>query len=192
MVEDQNLEFSVRRAQRGDREAFEELVRRFEAKVFSIALKMTADPNDAKDVVQEVFLRVFRSLRTFDAARNFGVWLARIAVNCSYDWLRKRGRGDRTESLDELFEANPGVLQYEPSETPEERLDHKRLLLSLLDALQELPPKQRGAFVLKELEHYATSDAASILECDEATVRRHLAEARRKLRKAMERALPKT
>jgi RNA polymerase sigma-70 factor (ECF subfamily) len=192
MAEDQNLEFSVRRAQRGDREAFEELVRRFEAKVFSIALKMTASPHDAKDVAQEVFLRVFRSLRTFDAARNFEVWLSRIAVNCSYDWLRKRGHGDRTESLDELFEANPGVLQHDTSETPEERLDRNRLLTFLLDALQNLPPKQRGAFVLKELEHYATSDVASILECDEATVRRHLAEARRKLRKAMERALPVT
>jgi RNA polymerase sigma-70 factor (ECF subfamily) len=185
-----DLELLVRRARRGDAAAFEELVRRHEAKVFSIALKMTSNPHDARDAAQETFLRAFRSLSSFDPTRDFGVWLARIAVNCSHDLVRERRRFDRSASLDELFAGNPGVLLHEPAVPPEERMDRERMFKALLRILPSLPEKQRAALVLKDFEGYETSEVAEALACDETTVRRHLSEARAKVRAALEREFP--
>jgi RNA polymerase sigma-70 factor (ECF subfamily) len=184
MNEQPDVEWLVRRAKNGDREAFSTLVKTFQAKVFSIALRISARAEDAQDITQETFLRAYRSLSGFDTGRKFESWLARITVHCAYDHIGERGQGG--VSLDALFESNPGMWQVEAQDAGPEGLAQRRQRLeALFRGIQVLPARQRDAFVLKDLEGYETPDVAEILSCDEATVRRHLVEARKKLREIL-------
>src|SRR3954452_25322236 len=90
----------VSRARAGDADAFRQLVERHSKPMFRVAYRMTGNEHDADDVVQETFLRAYRQLRNFEERANFGTWLHRIAVNCSLDLLRARGRADKHSGVD--------------------------------------------------------------------------------------------
>lgn len=190
IVPHDDIQFLIRRIRRGDSAAFETVVKRFEKKVFGIAMKYCGNPSDAQDIAQETFLRAYRYLDTYQNDRSFEAWLGRIAVNSAVDYYRQHTRKtEQNVPLEDWFEQKD-ASQYSEGLPNLDNLDRKSLLEGIFDCLQELPDRQRMAFILKDLEGYSTQDVSEILECEVITVRRHLSEARKKLRNYLKKTYP--
>jgi RNA polymerase sigma-70 factor (ECF subfamily) len=176
------------RAAAGDESAFEDLVVRYQARVFRLARRLTSDDGDAQDALQEAFLQVYRGLRSFRADARFSTWLYRIATNAAL--MQRRARRRRpAESLEAYLPrfdesgrhaATPAALQA-PCRV-EEVLDRRLLAEKARTAIDGLPDLYREAFVLRDLEELATSEVAEVLGLEEATVRQRVHRARLMLR----------
>ncbi len=167
----------VAAARDGDAAAFDELVRRTYVDTYTLAVRLIGDEEDARDVVQEAYLRAFRGLQRFRGDARFTTWMYRITANCASTLLGRRRRSRHEELTDDLPAADehPGV-------DPEARADQAALRDRLQDALRGLPPKLRAVVVLRDiydLPHEAIADELGISE-SAAKVRLH--RARRKLR----------
>lgn len=173
----------IRAAVGGDRRAFEDLVRLKRDLVVRTAYQITGDLDDALDVAQGVFLKLWQKLESFDPERRFDTWLYRITVNAGIDQLRSKGpRGSLQPLPDEPEDAGA-----EEGPTAEESMDLGRLQNAFLHLASRLAPKQRAVFVLKEIQGLSTAEVASTLGVAESTVRNHLLQARRILRAGLER-----
>ena len=175
----------IRAAADGDSEAVNELVRRKREQVVRIAYQVTGDWEDAVDVSQGVFVRLWKGLRRYDPSRRFDTWLYRITVNAAIDLVRSRERGlqplpDEPQELP-APRAGPGA---------ESALDLAELRQAFARLSARLAPKQRVAFVLREVEGLETAEVARIMNVAESTVRNHLLQARRVLRLGLEREYP--
>jgi RNA polymerase sigma-70 factor (ECF subfamily) len=175
----------IRAAADGDDEAVNELVRRKREQVVRVAYQVTGDWEDAVDVAQGVFVRLWKGLRRYDPARRFDTWLYRITVNAAIDLVRARARGPQPlpEELAELAAPAAGP-------TAESALDLAELRRAFARLSSRLAPKQRVAFVLREIEGLETGEVARIMDVAESTVRNHLLQARRALRDGLEREYP--
>lgn len=170
----------------GDRRAFDELVEFKRERVVRIAYQVTGNLDDALDVAQGVFLKLWQGLGSYDPGRRFDTWLHRITVNAAIDHLRSRGP--------------KGVLQPLPDETArtladdspgaDSTVDRRRLQAAFTRLAARLAPKQRAVFVLKEIEGLETAEVARVLGVAESTVRNHLLQARRTLREGLRREYP--
>lgn len=169
----------VRRAQRGDAAAFAELFRRHRDAVVRIAFRMLGPDADLEDVVQEVFLQVFRSLPDFRGQAKFSTWLHRVTVNVVL-MIRRRARSRPVLTPDETG-------KHEPSETrlPDQELLREQRLAAFRRLLDRLSDKKRTVFVLHELEGMAPAQIAEIVDCPVLTVRTRLFYARRELAQLM-------
>jgi RNA polymerase sigma-70 factor (ECF subfamily) len=175
----------IRAAARGDRAAFDELVRAKRERVVRTAYQVTGDLEDALDVSQGVFLKLWQGLSRYDPKRRFDTWLYRITVNAAIDMLRARGAGGALQALpDEPVDPGSGA------EEQAVRLDRGRLQQAFLHLAASLPPRQRAAFVLREIEGLPTAEVAEALDVTESTVRNHLLQARRALREGLRRNYP--
>jgi RNA polymerase sigma-70 factor (ECF subfamily) len=176
----------IRAAASGDRQAFGELVRIKREQVVRTAHQITGDRDDAMDVAQGVFLKLWQGLESFDPARRFDTWLYRITVNAAIDLLRSRGpRG--------FIQPMPDEHPDEGSATPshaEQAVDLKRLQQAFSRLAARLAPKQRAAFVLREIEGLPTAEVARVMGVAESTVRNHLLQARRVLKAGLRRDYP--
>ncbi len=164
---------------RHDRDAFGELVVRYERRLTGVLMRFVSDPDQVEDLVQETFLRVYGRLDQFDPSRRFGPWLFQVGVNLTLDWLRKC----RRRILGRVFSSTPNVP--EPA-SPDPRMadDTAREVRHLLE---KLPEKYRTVLILRDLENFSTSEIAAILNRKETTVRWRLAEARNRFRELWER-----
>jgi RNA polymerase sigma-70 factor (ECF subfamily) len=176
----------IRAAAAGDRRAFDELIRLKRERVVRAAYQITGDLEDALDVAQSVFLKLWRGLERFDPRRRFDTWVYRITVNAAIDMLRSRGPRGAMQPLPE----DPAELGQAAGLDQEERLDRRRLQQAFLRLAARLAPRQRAVFVLREIEGLATSEIAEVLGVTESTVRNHLLHARRALRAGLERDYP--
>jgi len=176
----------IRAAAGGDRWAFEQIVLLKREQVVRTAYQVTGDLEEARDVAQTVFLRLLRVLRRFDPGRHFDTWLYRITVNLAIDQLRTRGPRGMIQPLP----ADPGALALSTSPSAEEALHLAELQHAFLRLAARLAPKQRAAFVLKEIEGLDTAEVARVLGVRQSTVRNHLLQARRILRAGLERDYP--
>ncbi len=176
----------IRAAVGGDLGAFDELVLRKRERVVRTAFQVTGDLEEARDVAQAVFLRLWKVLRRFDPGRRFDTWLYRITVNLAIDQLRTHGPKGFLQPLPE----DPTALATPTGPTPEEALDLASLERAFLRLAARLAPKQRAAFVLREIEGLPTEEVARALGVRESTVRNHLHQARRVLRAGLERDYP--
>lgn len=176
----------IRAAARGDRRAFEELVRCKREQVIRIARQVTGNWDDAADVSQGVFLRIWQGLSGYDPARPFDTWLYRVTLNAAIDLVRARGpRRLAAVGPDDLLESRL------PAAPPGDRALHLAdLRRAFQDLSARLPPKQRMAFVLREIEGLDTAEVARIMDTAESTVRNHLLLARRSLQAGLERDYP--
>ena len=162
----------VELARRGDREAFGELVTRYERRLLRVIGRFVRDREKARDLAQETFLKTYERLDQFDTARRFGPWLFRIGVNHTLDHLRKRKRRGRRPLFSEIGrDRQPDP----PAEDPRGDLD---LSEEVRLVLAEIPEKYRSVLVLRDLENFPTSEVAAIMDRKEATIRWRLAEAR--------------
>jgi len=169
----------VHRARRGDHEAFEALVKKFQDRVYRTAFHMTGNHGDADDVAQEAFLRAYRGLAGFDERAEFGTWLHRIVINAALNHLRARRRRGRTEPA-EVAESLPA-----PETDPAERTAAREEAREVLAALEELSPALRVTLTMATLEDMPYKDIAQALGIPEGTVAWRVNQARKTLRKRL-------
>ena len=181
----------VKRARDGDQRAFQALVERYQRKVYSVALGMLRDREEARDVAQEAFAKVFKYLDHFKGDSSFYTWLYRITINIAIDILRRRGaaRGEHVE-LDENIqmdspEANIGALGTRLGTNPQKSLLRKELAEKIEAALQEVPEKHRAILLLREIEGMSYEDLARTLDIPKGTVMSRLFHARAKVQKIL-------
>jgi RNA polymerase sigma-70 factor (ECF subfamily) len=172
----------VRRAQTGDVAAYEELVRRHQRRVFAILSGILRRNEDLEDVAQQVFVKVYLSLKRFDQRSAFGTWLYKIAVNECRDYLRKK-RARRLVyeadlSEEQVWQLETVETEHGPPISAERRVELQQFLSRLLDQLSE---EERAMLVLKEVEGYSVEEIGSMLEMNVNTVKVKLFRARGRL-----------
>lgn len=181
----------VSRAQRGDIGAFEELVYRYDRKVLSIAHSFTRDPDDAKDIYQETFLRVYRALPGFEFGSEFSTWLYRIVVNVCLNHKRSAARGSfvQLEDVPEHSLRDPQTCPAPASlgGSPERTVEDGEIRRHIEEAVETLSPREKVVFTMKHFEGYKIGEIAALLECGEGTVKRYLFTAVAKMRKRLKR-----
>ena len=184
---DSSDETLAARAAAGDDRAFEEIVARYERRVFRVACRLTSE-TDAPDVLQNTFLQVYRNLPSFRSESRFATWLYRIATNAALMVRRARTRKP-AESLDAFmprFDEHgmhadlPAQLQV--ASRADELIDRQALVEKARAAIARLPDVYRDAFVLRDLEEMSTTDVAQVLGVEPATVRQRVHRARLLLR----------
>jgi len=172
----------VKRAQAGDRGAFDDLVRRYRARIYALTLHLTGSRSEADDITQDVFTKAYQQLGTFAGRSEFFTWLYRIAVNRSLNARRDTARR-RTSGLDDpRVQAAVAVDAYgDPRRAAELRQTYARLVA----ALDRLSPSLRSTVVLVALQGLAHDEAAAVLGCSPGTVAWRIHAARGQLRAAL-------
>ena len=171
----------VNQFQNGDTAAFNPLVLKYQKKIYNLMYQRVRDPETAKDLCQEVFLKAFNALPNFKGGSAFYSWIYRIAINCSIDFQRQRNR-DRVLTFEELpLEADEVLRMTDSSPSPERLLDEKELGLIIRKAVKKLPPGQRRVFNLRHRRELAIKEIAALLNRSEGTVKAHLHHAHRQL-----------
>ncbi len=174
----------VAEAKAGNYAAFEELVNRYEKKIYRLGLNITGNPEDAEDVLQESFLKAFEHLPEFRQDSRFYTWLVRIAVNEGLMKLRKR-RGDKTVPLGEVEDEDGEVMPRDYADwkpNPEQLLAQSELEKILREAAVSLPPAFRSVFFLRDVEGLSTEETAELLNLSVGAVKARLFRARMRLR----------
>ena len=181
----------VRRIQARDEMAFKEIVDRYQAKVFSIIYGILRNRNDAEDIAQQVFAKVYFSIRNFDFRSSLLTWIYKITVNECYDYLRKKRvrklvyESDFTQEEAERMErVEPGVDGTPSIDT---RLSQRDLAVKLLAKVSE---EDRNLLLLKEVEGHSVEELAQMTGINENTIKVKLFRARQKLLKAAQRLMP--
>ena len=171
------LDRLVADARAGDRSAFDELVRRTYVDTYTLALRLTANEEDARDVVQEAYLRAWKGIRRFRGDAQFSTWMYRITANTAYTVVKRRRR-NRAETLDDVDE--PAELRVEAR--PEEAAESAELLDDIAAALRELAPKLRAIVILKDVYGLSNEEIAGELGISVAAAKVRLHRGRKKLR----------
>ncbi len=173
----------VARTLAGDGQAFEGLVRRYEERAWWAAYHLLGDSEEARDVVQEGFLRAYRALARFDFGMSFYTWLYRIVVNLSIDTMRKRARL-KPVALDDLA---GGLAAPAVEEEAGGRIEGEETRVKVRAVLAKLPEKYRTVMTLRELDNLSCKEIATIVGSTHATVRWRLHIARRMFKEHWER-----
>jgi RNA polymerase sigma-70 factor, ECF subfamily len=180
----------VRRCQAGDETAFGELVERYQRKVFTIALGMVKNPEDAMDIAQDAFIKVHRYLKNFQGSSSFYTWLYRIVVNLCIDHLRRSGKrinmefDDKIGHQDHLADGN-NMMANRNDTNPVKMLGRKELANRIQEAVDELPPYHRAVIVMREIEGLSYSEMAKAMNVSKGTIMSRLHHARQKLQQSL-------
>jgi RNA polymerase sigma-70 factor (ECF subfamily) len=178
----------VAAAKRGDAHAFEELVNRYEAKIFRLTMNITRNREDAEDAMQDAFLKSYAHLKDFQEDSRFYTWLVRIAANEALMRLRKRRPNQF--SLDEPVEGEEDLMPRELEDwgpSPEQRFAQTEMHEILSEVIDKLEPDFRVAFVLRDVEELSTEETAKVLGISVSAVKSRLLRARLKLRQKLNR-----
>ena len=174
----------IKEAKQGNQEAFEKLITAYERIVYNIAYRMFNNEEDAKDMAQEVFIKVYRNLDKFDEEAKFSTWLHRITVNTCIDEIRKR-KGKETSSINELMELDDGEVgkQYASDEaTPEEKVVSKEKIKDLESAIESLCEKHKTLIILRDIQGLSYEEITRITGSNLGTVKSRISRARLNLR----------
>lgn len=178
----------IERSLTGDESAFESLVQKYHKRIISIVYQIIGNKQEAEDVAQEVFIKVFYKLKDFNPEYPFYAWLYRIAINRCYDYLRAKKRA-RMKSFSELSVKEIKTINtlYEQKNDGEisayDREDINEIINKLIMSLK---PKERAVIVMRDVENLAYKEIAQILKCSELAARIKLSRARKKLRTKFE------
>lgn len=187
MSEQQHREW-MQRAKYGDENAFTSLVKAYQDKVFSMALYMTGNRQDAEDVAQEVFLKLWRSLDTYREDASPGVWIMTIAKHACFDELRRRKRS-QTESL---YEEHDGEQVERPLADEDEQSNpataviHDERRQAVANAIMQLPPEHREVLTLRYINGLSYEQMAKVLGERQGTVKSRLWRAKKSLKNILE------
>jgi RNA polymerase sigma-70 factor (ECF subfamily) len=175
--------------QSGNMDAFEQLVQRYDKRVLTIAAGYVNSSDDAKDIYQEVFLRVYKGLPKFQYKSEFSTWLFRITTNVCLSH-RMRGRRHSHTSLDQSVNDGDGQSHalkdtLSDNTTSDQQIHNAEIILRVEQALKSLSPRQKMVFSLKHYEGYKLREIAEMMKCSEGTVKKYLFEATARLRKQL-------
>ncbi|MGZ4106332.1 MAG: RNA polymerase sigma factor SigW [Tumebacillaceae bacterium] len=181
----------VKRAQKGDRLAFAELVELYKDKLYNLGYRMMGNPQEAEDVAQEAFMRAFANLAKYNNSHKFSTWIYRIATNLCIDKMRKK-KADF--SLDaELPGEDSGGDMYTriaaPDRTPEEEVVRAETQEEVQRAIEALPENYRAAVILKYMHDLSLQEIADILEVPVSTVKTRIHRGREALRNGLKNSL---
>ena len=177
MKEDLLLE----KARHGDQEAFGELVRLYEKKVYALTLRMCKNPDDAAEAAQEAFLAAWQGLKFFRGEASFSTWLYRLASNACADLLRKEQR-HRAVSGPSLNDEDTYMDIADDAATPQELAERSELREQIEEGLQSLSPEHREVLILRELHQLSYDEIAQTLDLDTGTVKSRISRGRKALR----------
>jgi RNA polymerase sigma factor RpoE len=173
----------VKRAQAGDLNAYDDLVRLYQERIYATVYHMTANHDDANDLAQEAFIKAFRALNSFKGDSSFFTWVYRIAVNKTINFLKQRNR--RTlmslNDLDFNAEHDPDLLALISEKNPRRDLNLSELQQKLNEALQKLSHTHRLVVTLHDIQGLSHDEISKIMDCNTGTVRSRLFYARQQL-----------
>lgn len=172
----------VRAAQKGDLEAFEELVARHRDKIYARAYSMMKNEEEAIDLSQEAWVKGWQRLAQFQGESSFATWMTRIVINLCLDQIRKQKR-QQTDSIEEMDESSGGVERHMPVLTPDPLagLERAELRARIDEALGQLSHEHRTVLVLHEFQAMEYKDIAKAMNCSIGTVMSRLFYARRRM-----------
>lgn len=179
MGEKNNDNELVKRAQKGDKSAFDALVTKYHLKVVNLVMRFVKDNDDAQDVAQEAFIKAYRGLKNFRGDSAFYTWLYRIAINSAKNYLVSQGRKTPKYAVDiedaEHIESATALKEYD---TPEGNMLTDEIEQTVYKAIKELPEDLKTAITLRELEGMTYDEIADVMECPIGTVRSRIFRAR--------------
>ena len=182
---------TVALARDGNSEAFRALVEHHSRAVYRLAHRMTGNPSDAEDVVQETFLRAYKQLGRFESRANFGTWLHRIAVNCSIDLIRARPRREASHDVADLEVMNaPPVTSKAVEASPERLMLSAEVKERISSAMTSLSQMERAAFVLRHFEGHSIEEISRTLGLKVNAAKHSIFRAVKKIRVALEPFVP--
>jgi RNA polymerase sigma factor (sigma-70 family) len=173
----------VRRAQRGDLEAYDELIKRYQERIYATIYHMTSNHEDANDLAQDAFIKAFQALKSFKGGSSFYTWLYRIAINKTINFLKQR-KNRLHMSLNDLdfnTENNPDLVALISDKTPRREAGLKELQEKLNEALLKLSEQHRLVMVLHDVQGQSHEEIAEIMNCNIGTVRSRLFYARQQM-----------
>ena len=173
----------VRRAQRGDLAAYDELIRRYQERIYATVYHMTSNHEDANDLTQETFIKAYNALKSFKGDSSFYTWIYRIAVNKTINFLKQRKNRSHL-SLDDLdfnAEHDPDLVALVSEKTPRREAGLAELQEKLNAAMQKLSEPHRLVITLHDVQGMAHEEIAQIMDCNVGTVRSRLFYARQQM-----------
>jgi len=179
----------IRRLKRRDEAAFNEIVKRYQLKVYNLVLRMIGNPAEAEDLAQEVFITVFRAIDRFRGESKFSTWLYRVTVNHCKNRLKYLGRRGhhRTQSIDDMHEQDFGAPLKRSVDHPDQILMGYELERAIKQAIGELNEEHRVLIILRDIESLTYQEIAGIVDLPVGTVKSRLHRARLALKKRMDR-----
>lgn len=176
VVEQIDSSILIERFKNGENSVFDEIVRRHHKQVYNLAYNLTQNCEDARDISQEVFIKVYRSLKKIRKISAFNLWLKRVTLNACTDYLRQKPNEKIIE--DTLYIEK----YYSNGDIPDGLVETLELNLMISKAVNRLPKKQRKVFILRHYNDMPLREIASILNCSLGTVKAHLFRAKNRLR----------
>lgn len=170
----------IQKSQNGDIDAFEQLILRYEKRIYAIAYKYMGQHEDASDMAQEALLKAYQSIGSFRGDAAFGTWLGKITANRCLDELRKR-KNIQLTSLEDTLELEEGSVKKElesPAATPEEHAMQQETAQYMQRLIDEMKEEYRIVIILRELEGYSYEEIADTLSCSLGTVKSRISRAR--------------
>ena len=171
MTSDEEL---VARATAGDHDAFAQLVTRWERPIYALAYRTLRREEEARDVVQDAFLRAYRGLKGFKGEAKFSSWLYRITLNLCRDWMRKERRAPVAQVPEGTDPLDLADQQAAPTESVEDLVARREMSAAVQLAMADLPEEQRTAIMLKEYHGLTFQEIAEMLDCPLSTVKTRL------------------
>ncbi len=173
----------VRRARRGDLEAYDDLVRRYQERIYATIYHMTANHEDANDLAQDTFIKAYQALKSFKGGSSFYTWLYRIAINKTINFLKQRKARSHLSlnDLDFNAEHDPDLVALISDKTPRREANLNELQEKLNEAMQKLSEPHRMVVTLHDVQGMAHEEIAEIMDCNIGTVRSRLFYARQQL-----------
>jgi RNA polymerase sigma-70 factor (ECF subfamily) len=179
----ENDDALVRRAQGGESQAYEELVRRYQQRIYTTVYHMTSNHEDANDLAQETFVKAYRALKSFKGDSSFFTWLYRIAVNRTVNFLKQRSHRTHLSlnDLDVNAENDPDLVALVSEKTPRRDINLTELQEKLNEAMLKLSETHRLVVTLHDIEGLPHEEISKIMDCNVGTVRSRLFYARQQL-----------
>ena len=163
----------------GNHRSFELLLQPYRQGLLSMAFRMTGNLEEAKEVCQDVLIKVYRHLNRFKKGRSFKSWIYKITVNSAYDSLRKKKK-------DEYLVESQKKIDFSAGHDPEKQLLNREIRAKIETCLQDLSPKEKATFLLRDGEGFSIQEASEVLKCSPISIRTHLSRARKKIREQFE------